>query len=266
MTQTRVTQALSFISTAPLPTAPLAAAGGETGIDFDAVKQQAAVVGSEVVSFVQGVTPEQRGDIVHACLLAQLSAKAKTPAPDSLAAVRSYYHDYFAALGRLGFAGQAESFVANDDKGTAVEVHKAILEVATGLLKTPSPTGLAVLASTLEALKSLAEDSPWITLFDRESRNARVARFQVSLVDKDPAGQLLLTTMAFGMEATSTVTAVLFFKVAKTTAKLEHHSGTSTIDAPVLATIREPLQEKLAAHVVDFVKGVTLPAPIGPGR
>ena len=48
---------------------------GTVELNFEQIKDQAAVVGSDIVSFVKGVTPERREDIVNCSLLAQLAAK-----------------------------------------------------------------------------------------------------------------------------------------------------------------------------------------------
>ena len=53
------------------------------------------------------------------------------------------------------------------------------MKVAASLLG-PAATTLAVVQATLDALKSMSADSPWITLFNRESQSAKTARFQVT--------------------------------------------------------------------------------------
>ena len=92
--------ARSFVMGLDLPAPRFgAAATPSTPINFDAARDQALVVGSEVVSFVQGVTAEQRGDIVNSTLLAQLRAKKVVPEPRSLAEIREWYNQYFTVLG-----------------------------------------------------------------------------------------------------------------------------------------------------------------------
>ena len=70
-----VAQARSFVRQVTLPAARPKTRGepapGGTS-PFDAAKQQAAVVGSDVMSFVKKITAEQRKDLVNASLLAQL--------------------------------------------------------------------------------------------------------------------------------------------------------------------------------------------------
>lgn len=65
-----------------------------TGV-FDAAKNQATVVGADVLSFVTGVTAEGREAIVNSSLLAQLVAKKKVPDSRN---VEDWYKAYFDAL------------------------------------------------------------------------------------------------------------------------------------------------------------------------
>ena len=53
--------------------------GATLASSLDAARNQAAVVGGDVFSFVEGVTAEGREAIINASLLAQLVAKKKVP-------------------------------------------------------------------------------------------------------------------------------------------------------------------------------------------
>lgn len=127
--------------------------------------------------------------------------------------------------------------------------------MATALLA-GSPGALALVKTTLKALEQMSVESPWITLFNRESQSANTARFQVSLVETDEHGQLLISLMAFGLKAETTLTQVLFFKFHANQVTLQHHSGKVTINAPVLASVREQVAGKLIAYTTEFVKAL----------
>ena len=62
--------------------------------------------------------------------------------------------------------------------------------------------------------------------------------------------------MAFGVEANSTMTQVLFFKFTKNQATLQHQSGKVTINSEVLGSVRAPIAEKIKAHTAAFVAGL----------
>jgi hypothetical protein len=97
------------------------------------------------------------------------------------------------------------------------------------------------------------EGSAWLTIFNRESRSANTAHFQVSTVDRDATGDLFIAMMAFGLEATSKITQVLFFKFHKTDTRIENNAGKATINAMVLAALRPMISQKLVAHAGDYL-------------
>jgi hypothetical protein len=250
-----ISKAREFVAAAALPPPPVMdfESARDTAPPLDAAKEQAAVVGGQVIAFVTGVTAEQRGDIVNASLLAQLVAKKRVPGAATLADVTSWYDSYFEVLTNIGFAIQDKGFAEYHEQSESFQAHKAILEVAT-LLLGGAPTALALVKTTLEALQKMDEDSPWITLFNRESQSANTARFQVGLVEQDAANGLLLTLMAFGLEARLNVTQVLFFKFRKNDVRLQHHSGKVTINAPLLAALRPEIGARLAAFSHEFIQ------------
>lgn len=226
--------------------APVVEAALETG------KNQAAVVGSDVVAFVTGVTAEHREAIVNSSLLAQLVATTKSP---DRTRVYDWYNHYFKALENIGWTTQEANFAEYTEKASGLKAHEAILKVAVSLLS-PGTAALALVTTTIEALKSMDKGSPWITIFSRESEHAQTAHFQVTLVDQDPNGQFLVSMMAFGLEAKSTVTQVLFFRIKKAEATLKHYSGKVTINTGVLEQVKDELEDKLKSHAESYIKAL----------
>jgi hypothetical protein len=253
------TSAREFISRAALPQARVSRDGAAEALTlaemgFDTAKNQAAVVGSEIVSFVTGVTAERREAIVNSSLLAQLVAKKAVPDATDIDA---WYRVYFDTLLQLGWVMQDFEFKKYVEQSQSFDAHKAILEVAALFMGPAAPTALAVLKTTLEALQSMDADNPWITLFDRESRSATVARFQIAIAEQVAGGQFIVRTMAFALSASSTITQVLFFKARQSGTELRYHSGKVTINSGVLDSVGADLKAKLAAHAHNFIR--TLP-------
>src|SRR4029453_11853087 len=220
-----------------------------TALALDTAKTQTAVVGSEIMSFVTGVTAERREAIINSSLLAQLAAAKKVP---DATKIFEWYNAYFDVLMNVGWVVQDRSFAEYKEKGTNFQTHEAILAVASVVLGA-APTALAIVTSTLNALKSMDQSSPWITIFDRESHKARTARFQIGVAEQDADGQFFVNLLAFGLEAQSDVTQILFFKVKKEKAKLRHYSGKVTINGTVLDGVSGDIKAKLVAHAKDFV-------------
>lgn len=258
MSSQTVAKARSFVQSADLPEPlPLTRSRGPaTDTAFDAARQQAAVVGSDVISFVETITPEQRNDIANAALLAQLVANKKVPEPQNLDGILNWYKHYFDVLTQVGFTVHDSGFAKYEEKADTFEAHEAILDVVKVALA-GAPAVLPLVIKTLESLKKLDTDSPWITLFHRESRSANTARFQMSIADSELNGSFL-NLFAFGLTAKSTVTQVLFFRFKKNEATLQHNSSKLTINDAVLSGVRDDIAGKIARFTKDFVAGLDI--------
>ncbi|MBI3153826.1 MAG: hypothetical protein HYZ20_00295 [Burkholderiales bacterium] len=250
--------ALKFVETAELPRRPATRRrGGATPAAapapapvLDETRAQAAVVGGELLSFAPGVGADWRQDLMHSSLLAQLVARRKVPDAERLF---DWYDAYFDTLAQIGWAVHDRSFSVYVESGQRFSAHEAILKVAATLLG-PAPATLALVTSTLEALRGMEADSPWMTLFDRETRHARSARFQVGAVEPTAGGALEVALMAFALEARSTLTQVLFFKGVASDVTLRHSAARVAIDTGVLAGVRDALRAKLVGHANAFVR------------
>lgn len=259
MSAQTIDEAKAFILQADLPAARPDFLGSEAtapGAPFDAVTQQAAVVGSEVISFVEQITPEQRQDLVNAALLAQLVADKKVPSTKDLDGVKAWYREYFNVLSHVGFAVQESGFAEYTEGGETFEAHEAIIEVVKVALA-GAPAAIPIVIKTLESLKNLDKDSPWLTIFHRQSRSANTGRFQVSLANSDTSGSSL-SVIAFGITAKATVTQVLFFRFKKNESTLHHESAKLSINDLVLTAVRDDITQKITRFSKDFVAGLEI--------
>jgi hypothetical protein len=247
-----------FVRGAVLPPPPPRTRSATDGVDeaLQAGKAQAAVVGSDLVSFATHVAPQWRQDLINCSLFAQLCAKAEVPDPKR---IFDWYDAYFGALQQLGWMVQDQGFAVYVETSQNFSAHDAILKVAEGLLL-PAAGSLALVKSTLDALASMDRDSPFITLFNRESQQASAARFQVSLAEQAADGGLSVALMAFGLEAKTTLTQVLFFKALASQATLRHCSGKVSIHTGLLEALRPDLEAQLKDHARSFIR--KLPAKL----
>jgi hypothetical protein len=244
--------ALEFVRSAPLPAprSTRAAAPKAAPFNFDQAKDQALVVGSDIISFAKGVTEERRADIANSALLAQLVANKRVPDPTELFA---WYDAYFDTLTNIGWATQERQLVEYSDRAASFEAHKAILKVAASLLGGVATTAYQLVETTLNALQSMNQDNPFIQLFERTSQKANTARFQVSLASENPQDGFLVTLLAFALTAQDTLTQVLFFKFHREDINIKHASGKVSVNAAILASIRDALQAKLEGLARGYV-------------
>ena len=251
-------RSLDFGHVAALSLAADGAAPDE--IVFSAAKEQTVVVGSDVVSFTQPIEAEFREAISDSALVAQLAANAKfDPKLDPIA----WFDTYFAVLGGLGWTTQVRDTADYTIKSDGLQVHQAITDVIAAFLA-PIAGAAALIKLTLDSLHAMDKDSPWITLFNRESQHGKVGRFQFTLIRRstDDAKSLLADAMCFAIEADKVITQILFFKLSKKKVRLRRSLGTVSIGNDALLDMRPMLRQKVKDYRASFLLDLPLKAGV----
>jgi hypothetical protein len=219
---------------------------------FDKAKDQTRVVGSGVFSFAQGVDETVREAISDSALLAQLVANKQV---DFEKKPRDWFKAYSDVLENVGWTLQESGWTEYPAQGTGVEVNEKIIEVMSAILA-PAAGALSIITSTMNALKAMKPDSSWITIFNRESQKAKIARFQIGLVEKDPAGEVFVSLLACLVEAEVTITQVLLFKFTKSSATFSASNAKVSINRAALTDLSPMIRIKVRAYQVDYVSSI----------
>jgi hypothetical protein len=227
-------------------------AATEAGEVFDQAKNQAQVVGSGVFSFAQGVDTDVREAISDSALLAQLVANKRAVFEE---APLDWFRRYSDVLQNVGWTLQGGSWSDYSADGTAVEVNEKIIEVMTVALG-PSPAALAIITSTVNALKAMQPDSSWLTIFRRESQKGKLARFQIGLVEKDAASDVFVSLLACLIEAQNSITQVLFFKWKQADASFRANGAKVSIDRAALGALGPTIRTKIRAYQADYLSNI----------
>jgi hypothetical protein len=227
-------------------------AAAEAGDVFDKAKAQAQVVGSGVFSFTKGVDESVREAISDSALLAQLVADKKYAVEDDPI---GWARQYAEVLKNVGWTMQEGGWNDYSTSGSAAEVNEKIVEIMTVVLG-PGATALAIIASTIEALKSMSPDSPWLTIFSRESQKAKMARFQIGLVDTSADGDVFVSMVVCLIEAKNDITQVLVFKFRDSHASFKASSAKVSLNRQALTDLSPVIRAKVRAYQLDYVSGV----------
>lgn len=253
-----------FIRQAKLAPAPRRARplAEEPPIELKAAEAQSLVVGSGLIIAAENVPVQTREDLINCTLFAQLAASGAVSSPQEVA---EWYDAYFKTLTALGWAQSDTQFQEYKFSSVNAEAHKAVMQVIAVLLG-PQAVALAVVKTALDALQSMNENSPWITLFDQQSRSEKFARFQVATAQLDPNGLLQTALVGFQLKAKSKLTQVLFFKFSSSATTLKYAAGKATIYEAALADQRAEIAQRLAAYRRTYVGQVKFPPPPGGAR
>jgi hypothetical protein len=203
------------------------------------------------------VPAQTRSDIVNCTLFAQLAASGSVPDPSN---VTAWYAKYFEALTALGWAQSDSRFEEFKSSSATFEAHEAALKVLTALLGA-NAAAVALVKQTIEALRDMNENSPWITVFDHQSTAVKSARFQVATAQRGADGLLEIALVAFDLKSKVAFTQVLFFKFKKSATDLRYARGSATIYEAALADNRQQIADRLAAYRAAYIGQVKFPLP-----
>jgi hypothetical protein len=225
----------------------------DAGKVFSGAKDQAQVVGSGLFAFAKGVDADVREAISASALLAQLVANKRASA-ESQPLV--WFSEYSKVLQNVGWTLQSKEWTDYTAKGQAVEVNEKIVEVMTAALG-PSKAALAILATTVKALKAMNSSSSWFTIFNRESQKAEIARFQVGLVENGRDSDVFISLLGCLIQARSEITQVLFFKFRNANASFKANSHKVSIDRQSLTDLKGPIRDKIKIFQSAYLSTIT---------
>jgi hypothetical protein len=227
--------------------------------DFKDKDAQALVVGSSLVVAADKVPAQVRADLVNCTLFAQLAASGSTSPED----VSAWYTEYFRALTALGWAQHENTFKTYKASGSGLETHKSITKIL-GLLLGPQVAAVTLITETLDALQSMNENSPWISLFDHQSVTNKSAHFQVATAQYSGTDMLEIALVGFDMKSKQQLTQVLFFKFNSSKITMKYAGGRATIFEAALAESRDDVAARLTEYRKAFVKEVKFPPLAAP--
>ncbi|MET0295148.1 MAG: hypothetical protein ABW042_09040, partial [Phenylobacterium sp.] len=243
---------LSFVRTAELAEAAVAEAERDLQpLDLDQLPN-GVVCGTTLIDFTNVASPNVRAGVALAMLFAsRVASKAMQTGDDE----DDWLAAYTSNLGQLGFSLTQSSVVQSRFKKTGVAVHQAIIPFLTLAFG-----GAAVGPVILEGLRRLQardEGSPWIALFDRETRRFDIRELHFAAVSSD-ALQTSVRYAVARLNVKAEHTSVLFFKLSKDDAQFESVTRTMSADNSLLAVIEPDLRERLGVMSKAFIVAADL--------
>ena len=163
---------------------------------------------------------------------------------------------YTLKLGELGFRVSGTSLTTSTFRKKGVAVHKAIIPFLT-IAFGGAAVGPIILAA-LSNLQDMDANSPWITLFEKQSRRFSVSEMHFAAVSAT-ATETTIRYVVARLDFETGTTKVLFFRIDKTNAKFESATTSMTADNSLLAN----LEPKLRAKLDQIISSTIAEADIG---
>ncbi len=200
-----------------------------------------------LISFVTGLSSEDKSDVLNSVLLAQRAANKRH---DRYGEPQAWYKSYHEILTTIGWVGGQDSFQQYTSDGTTVKVDEVVLQI----LATLAIGGAAITAITqaLNALQALSSKDKQFTLWEQSSHSLKTGNFQIAACEKSGDG-LVLKMGSFYFSATQTATRFLFFDYSSTAISLFTGGQTMVLNKEVYAQIRQAVMTKLGALASEFI-------------
>lgn len=204
-----------------------------------------------IVSFVGGVSRENRQDILDSTLLAQLAAGHLYPDPQDL---KKWYEKYTEVLRNIGWSIQANEFSEVASSGSLFEMKNAILGIVSAAF---GGNYVAIVTKVLDALKGLSDSDSKIVAFEKNTHSAGKGTFQLALVE-EVNDAVALRMAGFIISTTSEVKRILFFSSKKESATVSSNSMACTLNKEVYATVRNTVKQKLGDKAQQFITEIII--------
>jgi hypothetical protein len=227
-------------------TVVIAAPNKATPLPTQDGKDQAMIVDKSLISFVSGLSAENRADILESTLLAQLGANGKVSDEKD---VIGWYRAYIEILTKVGWTmegGEVQQFSA---KANVVELQTVIIDILKAAF---GADFLQIVTRALDGIKSLADSNGKIEAFEKNTHSASNGSFQIGVATQE-GDAVSMNLGTFLITSTSRISHILFIKFSKDETGLQYASGKMTLDQKIYENVRTLVQNKLSGRAVEFV-------------
>jgi hypothetical protein len=209
---------------------------------------EAIIDGSSMIHFPPESTPEIRASVALSLLAAQRVATydKKVLIP------QDWIDKHTDVLRNLNWTVEGGGTVVQEFKTVNARVHQAIIPFLTAAFGGVTWT---LISTALTQLQEMDKDSPWITLYDQQSRRFEITEYQFAVV-KVEGNQVHLRLASARFNAEYGSWHVLFFMVKKEHSKFELTTGKLSAQADMLFTMNSLLKEKLAKLTDLYIHGI----------
>lgn len=213
---------------------------------------EAAVNAGSLLSFVDGLSADEKEDVLYSIQFAQ---RAASKAFDRFAETRNWYRKYGEVLEALGWTTEQFAFVAKDQSEGDFRMDKEALSIISAIA---TQNQLAVITKSIEALSGLADGDGAITLFDFQTSAENAGNFQIGAVQKAANGSLSMALGAFYFRSARRQRKFLFFSWGGAEVNFYTAAQKLTFNTTLYGQVRAQVLAKLGAQAASYIGGVSL--------
>ena len=202
--------------------------------------QSALVTGNSVLSFVGGLTPQQKQDVQDCVLFAQMATDKAFPDKKLYRQERFDFHSDVMAL--CGWGTTNESM----KKITGMKQKFTMDQVALDIISSVIGVNKVLLDIVTVVFKALQKNPKALALFENEAGGNESGDFQILPCIGTADGEVLMIKSSFHFTSPKRVTKVLFWEWSHNSVDLYAGASNTTLNQKVYAGVRQTISEKLA--------------------
>jgi hypothetical protein len=217
-----------------------------------------AVVAGTLVAFAEGVSRQNREDVLDSFLFATLVAnKAFSPKTQS-ELWYGKFNEVISTIGWLATNWRYAQYRATQQRFTMDEVGLEILASAVAAAALPGPASAAMLTVAKDAVAALRAKEEPLRLFERQTRTYRGGDFRMATCAQSEDGTVNLAMGAVSFKTDRDVTDVLFWQWQDSEVDTWLGENSLILNTRLYARNRELIQDKLGSNAKSAIEKFNL--------
>jgi hypothetical protein len=215
---------------------------------------EGAVVGSNLLAFAEGVSRQNKEDVMDSFLFATLVANRAANPEDNSAA---WYAKFNEVLSAIGWFSNSWSFARYRSTHQRFSMDQAAIEIlgsAIAAATLPGPASAAMLKVAGDAVKALKAQEKPLRLFERQTKSHNGANFRIGACAESADGTVNLAMGAVNFLTSSNVTDVLFWEWNSTEVRTFRGENTLILNTRMYAQNRLLIQQKLGNNAKSAIE------------
>ena len=221
--------------------------------DVEDEDPSAKVAGSSVLSFVAGLTGQQKEDVQDSILLAQLVANYEYP--DQNANRKAWFLRYNEILSYCGWTTTGDSMKQVGNVNQEFTMDQAALGIISAAV---GAAGKPILDIVLTAFDGLINAPAALHLFEASSKNENSGSFQVLPCIATDDGEVMMIRSCLQFTSKETVKKILFWKWSSSSVSLFAAANSVTLNQRVFNEVRAAVIEKIGRSAIDKISNINL--------
>jgi hypothetical protein len=228
------------------PAAPTALSAPDTPAGIEPASANAAVVSGSLVAFAQGVSRQNKDDVMDSLLFATLAASYKYKQEKESEDWYQLFHKVLATLGWVATKWNYSRYHTNQQRFTMDKVGLEVVKSAIAAAALPGPASLAMLKVAQDAITSLSAKEGPLGLFERQTKMHRGGNFRIASCNESEDGSVNIAMGAVAFQSALSVTNVLFWEWNNTDVDTYRGENFMTLNSGLYSGHRELVRKKLA--------------------